>query len=296
MLRKTLLFLCFIAEIAVIIWQIGINVVPLYANLIAPLATYIPTYYNEYACPEVIFFETMGTKSEASYLSTPIRVAILIDGSFFIKRYNLLYDKPRAKTPKEIVNDLYTIAHSHVGKNNYLYRIFFYDCPPLNKRVHNPISNKCIDFSTTDAAKRQLGIIEELKRKRKVALRLGALKDSKEWVIRPTKTKQLLKGEISINDITENDICYSLRQKGIDMKIGVDITSLALKHFVDKIVLISGDSDFVPAAKLARREGIDFVLDSMHSSHIENSLYEHIDGLKSIPMYHQIKKHKKQEK
>lgn len=68
------------------------------------------------------------------------------------------------------------------------------------------------------------------------------------------------------------------------MKIGVDIASLALKRFVDKIVLISGDSDFVPAAKLARREGIDFVLDPM-GANIDKSLFEHIDGLKSSKLY-----------
>jgi uncharacterized LabA/DUF88 family protein len=32
---------------------------------------------------------------------------------------------------------------------------------------------------------------------------------------------------------------------------------------VQQIVLISGDEDFVPALKLARREGIDFILDPM---------------------------------
>jgi uncharacterized LabA/DUF88 family protein len=64
------------------------------------------------------------------------------------------------------------------------------------------------------------------------------------------------------------------------MKIGVDIASLALKRFVDRIVLISGDSDFVPAAKLARREGIDFILDPMGAD-VEPSLFEHIDGLES---------------
>ena len=64
------------------------------------------------------------------------------------------------------------------------------------------------------------------------------------------------------------------------MKIGVDIASLALKRFVDRIVLISGDSDFVPAAKLARREGIDFILDPM-GAEVEPSLFEHIDGLES---------------
>ena len=64
------------------------------------------------------------------------------------------------------------------------------------------------------------------------------------------------------------------------MKIGIDIASLAYKHQVDQIILISGDSDFVPAAKLARREGIDFILDPMWAD-IKEDLYEHIDGLKS---------------
>ncbi|UVP31194.1 NYN domain-containing protein [Bacteroides faecis] len=59
--------------------------------------------------------------------------------------------------------------------------------------------------------------------------------------------RKLLKKEISLDDINADDVYYELRQKGIDMKIGVDIASLSLKGFVDKIVLISGDSDFVPA-------------------------------------------------
>ncbi len=71
---------------------------------------------------------------------------------------------------------------------------------------------------------------------------------------------------------------FNAQQKGVDMKIGVDIASLAYKHQVDQIVLIAGDSDFVPAAKLARREGIDFVLDPMGSD-IRDDLFEHIDGI-----------------
>lgn len=67
-------------------------------------------------------------------------------------------------------------------------------------------------------------------------------------------------------------------KKTVDMKIGLDIASLAYKKLVDKIVLISGDSDFVPAAKLARREGIEFILDSMYAT-ITPDLQEHIDGL-----------------
>ena len=64
------------------------------------------------------------------------------------------------------------------------------------------------------------------------------------------------------------------------MKVGVDIASLAYKKQVEQIVLIAGDGDFVPAAKLARREGIDFVLDPLDAP-IKEELFEHIDGKRS---------------
>ena len=73
---------------------------------------------------------------------------------------------------------------------------------------------------------------------------------------------------------------YDARQKGVDIRIGIDIASLVFKRQADQIVLISGDSDFVPAAKLARREGVDFVLDPMWHQ-IRSDLHEHIDGLRS---------------
>lgn len=181
----------------------------------------------------------------------------------------------------EVAEHLYTMAHKHVGSKNILYRIFYYDCEPLSKKVHNPISHKAIDFSKSEEYKFRKELIDTLKRKRKVAIRIGTLKDNNTWAIRPQKLKDLLSRKISIDDLNENDAYFEIRQKGIDMKIGVDIASLALKRFVDCIVLFSGDSDFVPAAKLARREGIDFVLDPMKAN-VEPQLYEHIDGMKSV--------------
>lgn len=67
------------------------------------------------------------------------------------------------------------------------------------------------------------------------------------------------------------------------MKVGLDIASLAYKKLVDQIVLIAGDADFVPAAKLVRREGIDFILYPMGQG-ISADLYEHIDGLHSVTL------------
>ena len=64
------------------------------------------------------------------------------------------------------------------------------------------------------------------------------------------------------------------------MRIGVDIASVSIKKQVERIILISGDSDFVPAAKLARREGVDFILDPMRNP-IKEDLFEHIDGMRT---------------
>lgn len=93
-------------------------------------------------------------------------------------------------------------------------------------------------------------------------------------------TKKLISGKITIEDLSSEDVFYSATQKGVDMKLGIDIASLAYKKHVDRIVLIAGDSDFVPAAKLARREGIDFVLDPMWAR-VKPDLFEHIDGMRS---------------
>ncbi len=64
------------------------------------------------------------------------------------------------------------------------------------------------------------------------------------------------------------------------MRIGIDITSIVLKRQASVIILISGDADFVPAAKLARREGARVILDPLWRK-VSHDLYEHIDGVHS---------------
>lgn len=208
------------------------------------------------------------------------RVAVLIDGGFFRKRFREVYGYIPTD-PKYLAKKLYGMAMSHVGKSyDLLYRIFYYDCPPLSKKAHNPVSGRSVDFSKEPQALYINQYLEELKKKRKVALRLGHVGGFNEWCINPRHTKDLISGKLDPKSLTENDVFYSMSQKGVDMKIGIDIASLAFKKLVGKIILIAGDADFVPAAKLARREGIDFVLDPMWC-HIDDELYEHIDGLES---------------
>jgi uncharacterized LabA/DUF88 family protein len=209
--------------------------------------------------------------------------AILIDGGFFVKRFRRI--EPHNEYNAERAADSafrWALSHLKQGtEKRNLYRIFFYDCPPIEKKMHNPISGKCIDFGKTDEAVFRKSLHELLRHKRKVALRLGHLSEMATWTASPECIEDLLKGKKTRADLTAEDLFPNVRQKGVDMRIGIDISSLALKHQVDQIVLIAGDADFVPAAKLARREGIDFVLDPMWSG-VPSNLNEHVDGIRSV--------------
>ncbi|MFM6755247.1 MAG: NYN domain-containing protein, partial [Dolichospermum sp.] len=77
--------------------------------------------------------------------------------------------------------------------------------------------------------------------------------------------------------ILDTDIQADLQQKGVDIKIeiGLDVASLTLKHTVERLILVTGDSDFIPAMKFARREGVQVVIISMGNSNIYSDFKEH---------------------
>lgn len=213
-----------------------------------------------------------------------IRTAILVDGAFYQKRANILFGQ---KTGQERAGELCEYCKRHLrrpdghGDANYLYRIFVYDCPPSDKTIMHPLTQKSVWLKKTDLYTWTNNFHQALICKRKVALRMGELLESSAgYVLNTDAVKKLCRGELAVKDLKESDFHLDIQQKGVDMRIGLDIASLSYKRLVDQIVLIAGDSDFVPAAKHARREGIDFILDPMWHT-IKPSLNEHIDGLSS---------------
>ena len=213
-----------------------------------------------------------------------MRTAILVDGGFYRKRATYLWGK---KTPEERAAELFAYCKAHLKHeqeyepDRRLYRIFYYDCPPLGKTVYHPLLKRGIDFRRSETYTWANDFHNELRKRRKFALRFGELSDEfAMFQISNAALKDLCNGKRKVEELEERDFSISFKQKGVDMKIGIDIASLAYKKQVDQIILIAGDSDFVPAAKLARREGIDFILDPMWAE-IKDSLFEHIDGLHS---------------
>ena len=226
-----------------------------------------------------------------------MKTAILVDGGFYKQRAKTIYGD---LSPADLANHLMDHCYKHLkhkGEKSELYRIFYYDCPPLDKKVLHPLTGETIDFKKSEAYKNGCEFLDILRQKRKVALRLGKLAGNGSDFIMPAyNVRKLCTGKITPDNLKANQLKLDVRQKGVDMRIGIDIASLAYKKQVDRIVLIAGDSDFVPAAKVARREGIDFILDPMWNQ-ISPDLMEHIDGLfsKCDKPKALIKKEKEQE-
>lgn len=210
-----------------------------------------------------------------------MKTAILVDGGFYRRRAQIVLGSVSAQKRAAELNDYCKLHLNSHGENNELYRVFYYDCPPTAKRIFHPFLQKQVDLSKSNLFIWMNQFLNELKRKRKFAIRLGKLAEEQaHYTIRPEIVKKLCNKMLAFSDLTETDFYIEVEQKGVDMKIGLDIASLAYKRQVEQIILISGDSDFVSAAKLARREGIDFILDPLGAP-IKPDLFEHIDGLRA---------------
>ncbi|MGE4563364.1 MAG: NYN domain-containing protein [Victivallaceae bacterium] len=227
----------------------------------------------------------MKAENETGCYLTTGKVAILIDGGFFLKRINFLCKEEERWDVDYVAKMIRILCKEHSKRlDQQIYRVFYYDCNPLEDGMHNPISEKFVKFRDNQQYRFRKDLFEELRKMRKMALRLGEISINTQcrWTIKPEKMDLLLKKKISVDDLDpESDIVPNLRQKQVDMKIGVDIASMVLKKQVESIILVAGDGDFVPASKMARREGIDFILDPLWAN-INPALNEHVDGLHSV--------------
>jgi len=207
-------------------------------------------------------------------------VAILVDGGFYRKQTKALFGE---KSPGDRAEELVKYCNRHLedhGIYNRLYRIFYYDCRPSEKRFQHPLTKRNIVLSKTPEYRWMTEFLKALSSKRKVALRMGEILESEVgYILKPSAQKKLCRKDMTFDDVTEEDFHLDIKQKGVDTRICLDIASLSYQHLVTQIVLIAGDSDFVPAAKHARRAGIDFILDPLRRT-IKPSLNEHVDGIR----------------
>jgi uncharacterized LabA/DUF88 family protein len=82
--------------------------------------------------------------------------------------------------------------------------------------------------------------------------------------------------------LTDSDFNPDFEQKGVDMRIGLDIASYSALKCVDRIGLVTADTDCVPAMKLARKSGVQIVLITLPGGIKPSELAEHADYIREV--------------
>lgn len=194
--------------------------------------------------------------------------AMLLDGGFLRRKLGNAQSPATARTISEFASSVQQLPCLNGMR---LHRIYYYDAKPLEGVVTVPLGGGQRDFSTSELAAKNRRILSELLREPFFALRFGELSHD-GWHLkariqgRPGPTVQL----------SAADFQPTIRQKGVDMRIGLDIASLTLKKQADAIVLVTADSDFIPAMKFARREGAQLFLVTLGHG-VKEGMREHAD-------------------
>lgn len=187
-----------------------------------------------------------------------MKTVLLIDGGYLracARAANHTYDNPFIEA--------FAKACPHADEN--LLRVLYYDSPQYRGTVQLPVSGGNTQFSASDRWLKDLAKLERF------AVRRGTI-GFRGW---KPKNIPIAGGQ----PLTDQDFAPVFEQKGVDMRIGLDIATFAQSQSVDRILLVSGDTDMVPAMKHARKAGMEVIALQLPrpTRNIHDLLYEHSD-------------------
>lgn len=200
------------------------------------------------------------------------RFAILVDGGFFTRK---LFQKLK-KSPgvDDVVSEIERLRNLPMFEDYELLRTYYYDAFPATGKVRHPISGETINLAETPVFTRNKAFLQSLELQPDVSLRAGDLSPRGYKL----KREALEDPELPKRNLVEADFILDIEQKGVDLRIGLDIARLSLRELVRTVVVVTGDSDLIPAFKFARREGVRIVLANMGHG-VKRELKAHTDGI-----------------
>jgi uncharacterized LabA/DUF88 family protein len=194
-------------------------------------------------------------------MASPVKqIAILIDGGYL----RAIANKDKQKYDPDFIEKF---ALGCRGNDEEIFRILYYDCAPYIGDVKLPVSGSVHNFHGSDQW------LTDLSRRELFAIRRGVLK------FRGFKPKQIPVGAKP----QDSDFAPDFEQKGVDMRIGLDIAVYSANRAVNRIVLVSNDTDCIPALKHGRRSGLQMVTVELPTCKIAPELLFHTDYKRNVP-------------
>ncbi|MEY8385807.1 NYN domain-containing protein [uncultured Oscillibacter sp.] len=158
------------------------------------------------------------------------KIAIFIDGAYLSKVLKESFASPQIDFSK---------LSSHLANGDPLLRTYYYNCMPYKSAT--PTSGENNRYNNMQR------FINSLERLDRYEVKLGKLEYRGRKV----------------------DGSPIFQQKRVDILLGCDLVLLSAKQRIEKAILITGDSDFIPAIQVAKNEGveIELIYDTSHMPH-----------------------------
>lgn len=158
------------------------------------------------------------------------KVAIFIDGAYFSKILKESFVSAQVDFSK---------LSTYLANGLPILRTYYYNCMPYKSL--NPTSGEINRYNNMQR------FVQSLEGLDRYEVKLGKLE------YRGRKT----------------DGTPVFQQKRVDILLGCDLVLLSAKQRIEKAILITGDSDFIPAIQIAKNEGveIELIYDTNHMPH-----------------------------
>ena len=169
------------------------------------------------------------------------RIIILIDGGYLDAILRDQFNHTKISYPKFVTE----LAQGHT-----VLRTYYYTCEPWQS---NP---------PTEDERRRISNAQKFR---------GYLQRIPNFEVRL--------GRLAYRGIT-TDGKVILEQKQVDILLALELVRMSMKRAISRAILITGDSDFVPAINLAKDEGIEVFL--AHADRPHESLVNAVDQIIKI--------------
>lgn len=188
-----------------------------------------------------------------------MKTVTIVDGGYFKK----VVVTEHKLAHRQYTDFLYENIRSCEDEDEELMRILYYDCLRYEGEQYLPISGNSKRFYGNPTEFDGLAGYDLM------AIRLGELR-FRGFIFRQDH-------RTFDRPLTDSDFIPSFEQKGVDMRIGLDIAHYSEKHLVNRIILISNDTDCVPAMKEARKNGVQVVVVEFEGQSLHRDLIKHSD-------------------
>lgn len=166
------------------------------------------------------------------------------------------------------------VAKALLASDEELFRIQYFDCEPFQGSVKMPVSGTSKTYPGNSS------LLTDLSREELVAVRRGVLK-FRGW----ERTRASLKVGAGANALTDADFKPRWEQKGVDLRLGLDMVTMTETRAVDVIVLLTGDTDMIPAMKLVRGRGLQLAGVDLPNGKIVPELKPHLDYFRPLTIW-----------